>query len=144
MIYYKYYIPTFLKLSCSMLCLLFRWYFIHSNLVSNDSIGLLLQLIRLGSLVVLFDLMMVSMWGLTMDLMRWLLCLWWSNHADGISVGVGVGLIVCDLIDRHLLSLCSIFEIRRRLLLLLPLTHSFFPSSLFSMIDTLSINFMIS
>ena len=61
--------------------------------------------------------------------MQWLICLWWSDYADGIVVDVG--LIVHELIDHHNpLLLRLMIEIS---LLLLALDHSSFPSSLLSM-----------
>ena len=91
----------------------------------NDTLGLLLQMSCL-------DLLVDNLMGeVTMDLIWWCICSWWSDH----DVRIGVGLIVCELIDR-LLLLCLMIDIR---LLLHPLDHSFLlfpPSSLFSMIDT--------
>ena len=123
-------------------------------LASNDSIGLLLWLIDSSCFIscfVWFDDVLDTEFGEGFDVgidnrFDTMIDLfgWWNDHADGIWVGVGVGLIVRELIDHHHhLLLRLMIEI---LLLFLPLDHPSFPPPSFwciSLFTFISVQFYL-
>ena len=69
-----------------------------------------------------------------------MICLWWSDHADGM--GVDFWLIVHELIDHQLLLLLRLMI--EMFLLLLAIDHFYFPSSLLSMYQPLPLRTLLS